>query len=524
MWRAELTVLDPVWDTVRDFRAPVLCLHCRCPYGTTLGYFWTTPTTEQDDSSQPSTAATLCVPTSELSLSAHRPHDAEVPSTRSSHSFKAQLTQRLSSSINTFMSPLLLLFPYLRRFNVLAALLLLAFPSPSYGEGPYDPSPTSPPYDGRSSVCLAAVHAGIINASTGGGVYVSRFYRHAWTNTSSQTIFPYPSNLSSLSNGVQSSDVDDSWYSLPSTQHEWSYTVRGRGDYIVQRREAPFPPRAGHLHLTFARPALDPTTLFHIIIGGYNATHYLNDVWLAEQPRVLSADLSWRRLADAPFSPRSDVTMTVEMTEIMINPSVLPEMGMSILLGGQTAHRCGLRELGVCSDDAWGLQLSTGEDGTGSVLWTAMPSLQLPFTSRCGAALLRRPSVLIGGTLPVYLEVAGGQLSYDDRSCSSAPVTVNDVWGVEYNQTTAQRVGEWMQRSPAPFSPRRVDARCVGLAGDLLCALGGGSRHLSISAVGDDEARLTATVQYMDVWRCQMDLRLTSPPSACRFICRPSHR
>ena len=58
------------------------------------------------------------------------------------------------------------------------------------------------PYFSSSSICLAAVHAGIINDTLGGGVFVNRFYRHDWSNTSTQTIFPHESWRGSLSNGI----------------------------------------------------------------------------------------------------------------------------------------------------------------------------------------------------------------------------------------------------------------------------------------------------------------------------------
>lgn len=34
------------------------------------------------------------------------------------------------------------------------------------------------PYHGRSSACLAAIHAGLINNTAGGGFFISRFYRN----------------------------------------------------------------------------------------------------------------------------------------------------------------------------------------------------------------------------------------------------------------------------------------------------------------------------------------------------------
>lgn len=63
------------------------------------------------------------------------------------------------------------------------------------------------PYSPTSSICLAAIHAGIIADATGGGLFVSRFYRHDLSNTTNQTIYPFDSWRGSLSNGVQSGDM-----------------------------------------------------------------------------------------------------------------------------------------------------------------------------------------------------------------------------------------------------------------------------------------------------------------------------
>ena len=43
----------------------------------------------------------------------------------------------------------------------------------------------------------------------------------------------------------------------------------------------------------------------HVIVGGYNATHYLNDVWVgAHWYNDTDWDITWLRLADAPLSLR----------------------------------------------------------------------------------------------------------------------------------------------------------------------------------------------------------------------------
>jgi hypothetical protein len=137
------------------------------------------------------------------------------------------------------------------------------------------------PYHRSSSVCLAAIHAGLIRAEAGGGVFVSRFYRQDWSNSSSQTVFPFSSSQPSYSNGVQSRQVDSAWHDEPADRTQFSYVVKGRGQSITQRREAPFPARAGHVHLTYSYLIGEVNVteswrrVVHLIVGGYNATHYL---------------------------------------------------------------------------------------------------------------------------------------------------------------------------------------------------------------------------------------------------------
>jgi hypothetical protein len=67
------------------------------------------------------------------------------------------------------------------------------------------------PYYNTSSLCLAAVHAGVISNATGGVVMATRFFRQTWDNDSTQTVFPFTSARGSYSNGVQSLDVPRRW-------------------------------------------------------------------------------------------------------------------------------------------------------------------------------------------------------------------------------------------------------------------------------------------------------------------------
>jgi hypothetical protein len=186
------------------------------------------------------------------------------------------------------------------------------------------------PYHGNSSICLAALHAGLISDTEGGSIFVSRFYRHDWSGSPSQSVFPYESWQGSVSNGVRSIDVPPSFYTVPSPANQWSYTVRGRGEPVTQRRQAPFSPRSGHVHLHLesgltygvAQLAWFGPRL-QLIIGGRNATHYLDDVWAAfvahDLPFVgrdgqsyADADLDWVHLSQSPFSPRSHMQRFVD--------------------------------------------------------------------------------------------------------------------------------------------------------------------------------------------------------------------
>ena len=47
--------------------------------------------------------------------------------------------------------------------------------------------------------------------------------------------------------------------------------------------------------------------------------------------------------------------------------------------GGQVGHACGLRELGVCSNEVWELTATLAEPLSASVQWTPEPVGRLPF-------------------------------------------------------------------------------------------------------------------------------------------------
>ena len=134
------------------------------------------------------------------------------------------------------------------------------------------------PYHANSSICLAAIHAGVITSEQGGGLFIDRFFPADWSGGSSQTVFPHGSWAASLSNGVQTEAVPSGWHSMPSALLAYSWTVRARGVVASQRQTAPFSPRAGHLLLSLpnvASGAFTSLPSWHLVIGGMNATHYM---------------------------------------------------------------------------------------------------------------------------------------------------------------------------------------------------------------------------------------------------------
>ena len=360
------------------------------------------------------------------------------------------------------------------------------------------------PYAAPSSICLAGIHSGIISAAAGGGVFVSRFYRHDWSNSSTQTIFPFSSSSGSLSNGVQSLPVPAAWYSVPSTAREWSYAVRGRGEPVVQRRQAPFPPRAGHLQFTVTDGlSVNVSSLqsLHFVMGGHNASHYLNDVWLAvdRQLQTEYVDLEWTRLADAPFSPRSHMIVR----QLSWNSQAL--YADLLIAGGQTGHLCGLLELGVCSSEAWDLEVWLNEDGSPHLQWLEMTpeTVQLPSPARCQPALATddRDWPLINAI------ITGGQLSYTDESCRAQPETVSEQWGLRFNVQGMWVVQPWTRQADAPFSPRRFEtSEC-----SPHCTTMGGVRYRSIRTLPSGLARLTAVDLFADIWLCLPSANRSSP-------------
>ena len=386
------------------------------------------------------------------------------------------------------------------------------------------------PYHGNSSICLASIHSGLVDERAGGVVFLGRFYPVDWSNTSTgQTVFPHSSYHGSDSHGVRSVQVPAEWHdpAVPSSEHAWSYTVKGRGDLVSQRRVAPFSPRAGHLHVSptwsdLAKASVDNVNAyggllfpnFHLILGGHNATHYMNDVWLHLRYDGFPSD--WSRLPDAPFSPRSDMVgmwtsrrywLDVDGWEPWDDPDIF-----LWVLGGQTGHACGLYELGVCSDEVWQMRISfLGPQPVMEWTTVAGPLYRLPFPGRCGAAPV---DIQLVYTLQLgrsdlrfdqsaFMGLAGGQLSYNDtRTCSTPPITVNEVCVNRF------RVDRAWNCTAAPFSPRRSMQRNGAFIYRtsrqfFYTALAGGLRYTGVAYnASTATARLTSVEMWSESWAC----------------------
>ena len=306
-------------------------------------------------------------------------------------------------------------------------------------------------------------------------------------------MFPYESWRGSWSNGVQSLEVPSERRPLPSPLEAVSWFVSSRG-LRWWRRVAPFSPRAGHAQTTpiiFLERTRNHLITLRVLIGGRNATHRMNDVWLYvdDEDRVGH----WRRLPDAPFSPRSDA--------IAYRFEQGGDVVALIVLGGQTDDACGLHELGVCSNEVWRAWLNTNETLEADELrltWTTTdaPHALLPFAARCDAAFDSQSEFGYG-----HLIVLGGQLSYNDSTCRTAPLYSNDVWYSPLQVTSSS----WRQGADAPFSPRRgmqADSRFV-LDYRVYVGWLGGLRYLNLSFdAALSRSRLTSAVLHADVWMC----------------------
>ena len=274
--------------------------------------------------------------------------------------------------------------------------------------------------------------------------------------------------------------MPQSWYRVPSSASDMSFVVRGRGDRFRQRRVAPFSPRAGHAQCRSFRSLVD-----EVFIGGRNATHYIGDAWLRLRSRFQQdRDSDWYRLPTPPFTPRADVQVW----------GVPPTSSLQVwyVAGGQTAHHCGLWELGVCSDEVWQLTATFYDSETSgasfNASWSAQPVARLPNT-HCGAAIQwsRNDAAWL----------FGGQHSYNDSSCSSAPIYSNEVWA-----STGALTGWVKADSSAPFSPRRF---LIASDSQIETPLSAGPIIGAVRSDSSSESaalRVASVILLADVWSC----------------------
>ena len=376
------------------------------------------------------------------------------------------------------------------------------------------------PYDADSSACLAAIHSGIIDEALGGIIAMYAVYPFTWFNDSTQTIFPHGSHLGSLSNGVQSLEVPRHRYHVPSVGEELSWSVAGRGLLFKQKRTAPFAPRSNHLHFHTYQPGpLYVKWETHWIVGGRNATHWFNDVWMCH--RCMLGDGyprwgTWRKMDDAPFTPRSDM----RLSKLRVGTGDLYWDNV-YLVGGQTADACGLQELGVCVNEVWVMSIVSSGPGVDDVRveWTTRdrPDSVLPFAPRCDAALLTRYD-----NAGDYIVITSGQASYNDSTCTQQPEYLNDAWYSPH----AMGSEAWRRGADAPFLPRRGLERTLsfdisyiitGLSvpSSIGMTLAGGVQYTHRYNHTTQRSRLTSALIFSDTWACnRQDLGLDGAVSA----------
>ena len=413
------------------------------------------------------------------------------------------------------------------------------------------------PYHASSSICLAAVHAGVIADELGGGLFIDRFYPMDWSNTSTQSIWPHMSAVSTLSYGVQSLDVPAHLLDpSPTPLDHASWTVRARGITATQRQLAPFPPRAGHTHAwlypqlqqranwSTGRPPGWETYRYnlHFVVGGHNDTHYLNDVWLfhsltaapwddtAQLDRHNARNGRWYRLPDAPFTPRAHMAhhaFTYPDDINFFDHSTTPPATRIIFLffGGEVSYACGNRVLGHCSSEVWQLNSRRSSNASDPLVvsdlglrfdWEMAASgnrseapLRFPFSPRCGFAPIFERRGYISKQSRVT-GIAGGQLSYEDETCQAPIVTVNEAW---YGRWPYEQFA-WTRGMDAPFSARRsmvVDDAIVSEDDQLrvyanldkTVTLVGGIRYLEHRYDSALNQSITTKAEvYADAWSC----------------------
>ena len=412
------------------------------------------------------------------------------------------------------------------------------------------------PYHANSSICLAAIHAGVISAERGGGLFIDRFFPQDWSATETQTLFPLTSARGSLSHGVQSLDVPAAALLVPALEDSFSWTVRPRGIVPAQRQFAPFSPRSGHMHAwlypqlqqranwsTGAPPGWESYRYnLHFIVGGHNATAYFNDVYVFHShargawndtsilDRHIAHNGRWYRLPDAPFTPRAHMAhhliLYPDDVDFFTLRYTTPATRIILLLyGGEVGYACGNRVLGRCSQEIWQLNVRRSSDASDPLVvrelglrfdWELAASgdrseapLRFPFPARCGFTPIFERRGYINKQNRVT-GVVGGQLSYEDLTCQAPIVTVREAW---YGRWPYAQFA-WTRGMDAPFSARRsmvVDDAIVSEDDQLrvyanldkTATLVGGVRYLDHRYDPVLNRSITTRAEvYADAWSC----------------------
>ena len=174
---------------------------------------------------------------------------------------------------------------------------------------------------------------------------------------------------------------------------------------------------------------------------------------------------------------------------------------MMYLIGGQESHACGLYELGVCATDMWLLHVVVDvASGRPSATWRNLTSLPAAMEARCGSVAF---TYLSQGTVlrdRHNVTIVGGQLSYNNSSCSSPPITVNEQWTLTIAGNGSVR--ESRRIDDASFSPRRWGSGDGGGGEWFYHFVNGGIRHVNVTRTGVNEARLTGSTIFAGQWQC----------------------
>ena len=366
------------------------------------------------------------------------------------------------------------------------------------------------PYHRHSSICLSALHGGLVEDARGGGVWFDVFLSQTWDEAAIE-LYPHGAERGSSSMGLTSQPVSV-LTPEPLTLQSFSCTLMSRGTVFTQRRTAPWSARSGHVHVSsddfvagWSAGVTFPFFAFHLIVGGRNATAYMNDVWLYVHPITLGDGVTngrWLRLPDAPFSPRAHMAATFQ--------SSLSSQGV-VFLGGEVATACGLEQLPVCTNDVWTMRFAqNASEEVGFSFWWEPNAGRLPFSPRCGALLMSDPIDVYNQRTGFLVALMGGQLSYTDPTCQTPPASLNEI----FYSTSNTQYTNWYQptHKNAPWSPRQSMVAMPGTTPSDFALMGGVTYQTHRFDSATNRSTLTAAVLHADVWLCSVFHNATEPP------------